>query len=131
VPVIELLVLVRTSLIVLPEPETAPVILPVIVPIVHEKLLGTLAVRLILGPAPLHTLVVAAFVTVGCGFTATETVLPADTGLIQPDETNCIDVMVTMVVPWFARPLVLNVPVPAAIVSGAVVFGDVLAPEKL
>ena len=55
----------------LPEPALAPVIPPVIVPIVHEKLLATLAVKLIFGPVPLQIVAVAAVVTVGEGFTVT------------------------------------------------------------
>jgi len=58
-------------LIVAPEPALAPVIPPVIVPIVHEKLLATLAVKLIFGPVPLQVVFVAAVVTIGVGFTVT------------------------------------------------------------
>jgi hypothetical protein len=49
----------------------APVIPPVIVPIVHEKVLAELAVKAIFGLAPLHMLAVAEFVTVTDGFTVT------------------------------------------------------------
>jgi hypothetical protein len=59
------------SLILVPEPEFAPVIPPVIVPTVHEKLLEILAVKLILGPVPLQVADVAEFVTAGAGFTVT------------------------------------------------------------
>ena len=44
---------------------------PVIVPIVHVNVLGALAVKLILGPAPLQVVAVLAVVTTGFGFTAT------------------------------------------------------------
>jgi len=56
-------------LIVDPELALAPVILPVIVPIVQAKLLEVLAVNEILGPVPLHVAVVDAFVTAGIGYT--------------------------------------------------------------
>lgn len=49
----------------------APVILPVIVPIVHAKELGALAVKLIFGPLPLHVIAVDALVTAGVGLTVT------------------------------------------------------------
>ena len=58
-------------MIVEPEPALAPVMPPVIVPIVHEKLLGVLAVKEIFGPVPLHVLAVAELVTAGVGFTVT------------------------------------------------------------
>jgi hypothetical protein len=61
----------NTSLIVDPEPAFAPVILPVLVPKVHAKVLGALAVKLIFGLAPLHTLAVAELITAGVGFTVT------------------------------------------------------------
>ena len=44
---------------------------PVMVPIVHEKVLGTLDVNAILVPVPLHIPAVGAFVTAGEGFTVT------------------------------------------------------------
>jgi hypothetical protein len=71
VPAAELLGLVSVWLIVEPLPAVAPVIPPVIVPIVQLKLLGTLEVKAILGDEPLHTLPVDAFVTAGFGFTVT------------------------------------------------------------
>jgi hypothetical protein len=58
-------------LIVEPLPAVAPVIPPVIVPIVHANVLGTLEVKEIFGPAPLHVVPVLAVVTVGAGFTVT------------------------------------------------------------
>jgi hypothetical protein len=56
---------------VAPEPALAPVMPPVIVPIVHANVLGALAVRAILGPAPLQAEAVARFVTAGVGLTVT------------------------------------------------------------
>ena len=54
-----------------PEPALAPVIPPVIVPIVHVKLLGTLAVKEIFGPVPLQLFAVDELVTVGAALTVT------------------------------------------------------------
>ena len=54
-----------------PEPFTAPVMLPVVAPTVHKKLLATLAVKVIFGDVPLQVLAVAALVTTGVGFTVT------------------------------------------------------------
>jgi hypothetical protein len=66
----ELFGLVSTwPLIVLPEPAEAPVMLPVIVPMVHVKVLGVFAVSEILGLVPLHMVAVLAVVTVGVGMT--------------------------------------------------------------
>jgi hypothetical protein len=56
---------------IVPEFALAPVMPPVIVPIVQEKLLGTLDVNAIFGPVPLQILAVAGLVTVGVGFTVT------------------------------------------------------------
>ena len=56
---------------VLPELALAPVMLPVIVPIVHAKLLGALAVRAIDGLVPLQVAAVFAVVTFGVGLTVT------------------------------------------------------------
>ena len=58
-------------MIVPPEPALAPVMLPVIVPIVQAKLPGTLDVSAILGPVPLHMVAVAEFVIAGIGLTVT------------------------------------------------------------
>jgi hypothetical protein len=58
-------------LIVVPEPALAPVIPPVMVPIVQLKLLPTLAVRAMLGDKPLHTVAVLDVVTTGEGLTVT------------------------------------------------------------
>jgi len=54
-----------------PELALAPVILPVIVPMVQAKLLEALAVREILGLVPLQVLAVAVLVTSGIGLTLT------------------------------------------------------------
>ena len=67
VPAALLLGLVSTWFITDPELAVAPVILPVIVPTVHAKLLGVDPVRLIFGPVPLHVLAVAGVVTSGVG----------------------------------------------------------------
>jgi len=56
---------------VAPLPALAPVIPPVIVPMVHANVLGTLAVKAILGPVPLQVIAVLAVVTTGLGFTVT------------------------------------------------------------
>jgi hypothetical protein len=58
-------------LIVPPDPALAPVIPPTIVPIVQAKVLGALAVSVMLGPVALQIEAVAAFVTAGVGFTVT------------------------------------------------------------
>ena len=52
-----------------PEPALAPVVPPVIVPIVHANVLAALAVRLIFVLLPLQILFVLAVVTAGIGFT--------------------------------------------------------------
>ena len=54
-----------------PEPALAPVMPPVIVPIVQLNVLATLAVKLILGPVPLQVVAVVAVVTAGLGLTVT------------------------------------------------------------
>jgi hypothetical protein len=56
---------------VAPEDALEPVIPPTMVPIVHVKVLGALAVRAIAGLVPLQVLAVAAFVTAGVGLTVT------------------------------------------------------------
>jgi len=55
-------------LIVDPEPAEAPVIAPTLVPNVHAKVLGTLAVRLMFVPVPLQILAVVAVDTPGTGY---------------------------------------------------------------
>jgi hypothetical protein len=77
-------------LIVAPEPALAPVIPPVIVPIVQEKLLATLAVKLIFGPVPLQVVFVLAVVTTGIGVTVTVIVKAA------PAHEPVVDVGVTI-----------------------------------
>ena len=69
VPVVILLGLVSVWLIGLPEPFTAPVIPPVIVPMVHTKLPVTLDVKAIFVLLPEQMLFVATFVTSGDGYT--------------------------------------------------------------
>jgi hypothetical protein len=71
VPAVKLLGLLRTWLMVPPEPATAPLILPVIVPTVHVKLLAALAAKAIFGLVPLQVLAVLAVVTTGLGLTVT------------------------------------------------------------
>jgi hypothetical protein len=58
-------------LIVAPELALAPVMPPVIVPIVHAKLLGALDVKVIFGPVPLQIPAVGELVTIGVGLTVT------------------------------------------------------------
>jgi len=71
VPVAALLGFVKTWLMVLPDPSLAPVMLPVIAPTVHVKLLATLAVNDMFGLVPLHVTAVLAVVTTGVGVTVT------------------------------------------------------------
>jgi hypothetical protein len=71
VPAVVLLALVSTWLIVFPEPLLAPVIPAETVPIVHVKLLTTLAVNAMFGLVPLHVTAVLAVVTTGVGVTVT------------------------------------------------------------
>src|SRR6266496_1588233 len=71
VPAVELLGFVNVWLIVVPEPALAPVIPPVMVPMVQPNVLAALAVKLILVEVPLQMVFVAAVVTVGVGFTVT------------------------------------------------------------
>jgi hypothetical protein len=68
-PAVALLGLVSVWLMVEPEPALAPVMLPLMVPMVHEKLLGAVAAREMFGLDPLQIAVVAALVTAGLGFT--------------------------------------------------------------
>ena len=58
-------------MIVVPEAALAPVMPPVIVPMVQEKLHGVLDVKVIFGLDPLHVLAVAGLVTTGAGSTVT------------------------------------------------------------
>jgi hypothetical protein len=70
-PAAVLLGLFNTWLIVDPEPGVAPVIPPVTFPIVHAKLLGAVAVRLMFVFPPLHMVTAAGVVTTGVGLTVT------------------------------------------------------------
>jgi hypothetical protein len=54
-----------------PELAVAPVIPPVIAPIVHAKLLGVEAVKTMFGPVTLQVLAVGELVTIGVGLTVT------------------------------------------------------------
>lgn len=74
VPEIALPGFVSTWFILVPEPFNAPVIPPVTVPTVQVNVLGTLAVRLILGLLPLHIRAVEEVVTIGEGSTVTSRV---------------------------------------------------------
>jgi len=88
-PAVVLLGFVNTSLMVEPEPLLAPVILPVMVPIVQLNVLAALAVKLMLGLVPLQVLAVAEVVTAGFGLTVT-VIVYADP--VHPD----VDVGVTI-----------------------------------
>ena len=63
--------LVNTWLIVDPEAALAPVIPPVMVPIVQVYELGAEAARIIFETVPLQKIAVGAFVTIGFGETVT------------------------------------------------------------
>jgi hypothetical protein len=63
--------LVNVWLMVLPDPAVAPVIPPLIAPMVQEKLLAAVEVRLILGDVPLQMVAVEGLVTPGVGLTVT------------------------------------------------------------
>lgn len=71
VPEADGLGLFSTWLIVLPDPAMAPAIPPVMVPIVHVKVLGAEAVNVMLGLVALQIVEVFAVVTTGVGFTVT------------------------------------------------------------
>ena len=58
-------------MIVVPDPPTAPVILPVTAPTVHKKVLGAVEVNTILVLVPLQMAAVFAVVTDGLGLTVT------------------------------------------------------------
>ncbi len=72
-----------------PELALAPVILPVIVPIVQLKLLAISEVSVMFGPLPLQALAVTPLVTAGAGFTVTVMVKAA------PAQDPVVDVGVT------------------------------------
>ena len=77
-------------MIVEPELALAPVMLPVIVPSVHAKLLAALEVKAIFGPVPLHVLAVVELVTAGVGLTVTVIVVG------EPAQLPVVDVGVTI-----------------------------------
>ena len=79
VPTAELLKLFNGWLIIAPAPPLAPIILPIMVPIVHENVLGVVEIKTIPGPVPLQVLAVGAFVIAGAGFTVTVIVKGAPT----------------------------------------------------
>lgn len=58
---------VNAWLIVVPDPAVAPVMPPVMVPIVHAKLLGAVAVSAMFVFEPLHIVLVAGVVIEGVG----------------------------------------------------------------
>jgi hypothetical protein len=71
VPAFALLGLVSTWLMFEPDPELAPLILPVIEPILHVKVLGVLEVSAMFVFVPLQIAFEEEFVTTGVGFTVT------------------------------------------------------------
>ena len=77
-------------MIVAPEPPLAPVMPPVIVPMVQAKLLGIEAVKLTLAPAPLQMVAVLAVVTTGAGLTVTVIVK------VEPVHEPTVEVGVTI-----------------------------------
>lgn len=100
VPDVELLGLVSTWSIADPEPLLAPVMLPVIVPTVHVKVLAAVAVNDMFGLVPLHVDAVLGVVTVGFGLTVTVIVYSA------PGQLPVVEVGVTRygTVPAVASP---------------------------
>lgn len=91
VPAVVLLGFVNICAIVEPDPALAPVMPPVIVPMVHANVLGVLAVNAMLVAVALHIVAVFAVVTTGVGFTVTVMVygVPGQAGV-------AVDVGVTM-----------------------------------
>jgi hypothetical protein len=89
-PAVELLGLYKVWLIVLPDPAVAPVMPPLMLPIVHAKADGALDVSAMFGLVPLHIATAAGFVTTGVGFTVTVIVNGA------PGQPPAIEVGVTM-----------------------------------
>jgi hypothetical protein len=79
-PAVVLLGLVSVCAMVLPEPDVAPAILPLIVPIVQLNVLPALEVSAILVVAPLQIVALLAAVTAGVGLTVTVTVYAAAAG---------------------------------------------------
>jgi hypothetical protein len=78
-PAVELLGLVSVWLMMFPDPLLAPVMPPLIAPIVHVNELGALAVNAMFGLVPVQIAVAGAFVTAGLGFTVTVIVNAAPT----------------------------------------------------
>jgi hypothetical protein len=72
-----------------PDPALAPVISPVIIPIVQVKLPGILDVSVIFVPVPLQILAVAELVTAGAGLTVTVIVKA------EPTQEPAVEVGVT------------------------------------
>jgi hypothetical protein len=70
-PAVALLGLVSVWLIVVPDPAVAPVMPPLMVPIVQLNELGALAVSAMFGLVPVQIELAAAFVTAGVGLTVT------------------------------------------------------------
>ena len=68
-------------MIVLPDPALAPVIPPVIVPMVHANVLGALDVSAMFGPVPLQVAATAGVVMAGVGSTVMVIVKVAPTQL--------------------------------------------------
>jgi hypothetical protein len=89
-PAVELLGLVNTWLIVLPDPALAPEILPLMDPMVHVNVLAVLAVSARFGLVLLHIETPEGFVTTGLGLTVTVIVNGA------PVHVPVVDVGVTM-----------------------------------
>ena len=71
VPVVVLLGLVSVWSMMFPDPALAPVMPPVIVPIIQVKVLGMEAVKIIFDSVPLQVVAVAEVVTAGAGLTVT------------------------------------------------------------
>jgi hypothetical protein len=95
-----------------PEFALAPVIPPVIAPMVQVYVLASLAVKTRLGEVPLQTLVVAVFVTAGPCTTVTVMVL------VAPRQEPAVDVGVT-----------IYCTVPSAVLLGFVNVWFIAAPE--
>jgi hypothetical protein len=84
-PAVELLGLVNVWLIVPPAPAVAPVMPPLMAPIVHANVLGAVAASVIFGPVPLQIETAAGLVIAGVGLTETVIVNGAPT---QPPVTD-------------------------------------------
>ena len=97
VPAVLLLGLSSVCAIVDPEPPVALVMLPVMVPTVHMKVLGVLAVSAILVVFPLQIAAVFAVVTTGEGFTVTVMVCVTRPG--QPGVVVDVGVIIYCTVP--------------------------------